>query len=102
MGSLGLLGATINGYGCAGVSNVAYGLIAREVERFGLFNPFSCSSITYNLTPLTQSRLWLPLNDVSAIFASHAPNIRVRFGGAEGKISSSIRFACRFIAHIVL
>ncbi|WWC73722.1 uncharacterized protein I206_107694 [Kwoniella pini CBS 10737] len=33
MGSLGLLGATINGYGCAGVSSVSYGLIAREVER---------------------------------------------------------------------
>lgn len=33
MGELGLLGPTINGYGCSGVSNVAYGLIAREVER---------------------------------------------------------------------
>ncbi|KAH7927437.1 acyl-CoA dehydrogenase domain-containing protein [Leucogyrophana mollusca] len=33
MGKLGLLGPTIQGYGCAGVSNVAYGLIAREIER---------------------------------------------------------------------
>lgn len=33
MGELGLLGATINGYGCSGVSSVSYGLIAREVER---------------------------------------------------------------------
>ncbi|KAJ3784882.1 glutaryl-CoA dehydrogenase [Lentinula aff. detonsa] len=33
MGALGLLGPTIQGYGCAGVSNVAYGLIAREIER---------------------------------------------------------------------
>jgi glutaryl-CoA dehydrogenase len=33
MGDLGLLGATIQGYGCPGVSSVAYGLIAREVER---------------------------------------------------------------------
>jgi glutaryl-CoA dehydrogenase len=33
MGELGFLGATIEGYGCAGVSYVAYGLIAREVER---------------------------------------------------------------------
>lgn len=32
MGELGLLGATIDGYGCAGVSHVAYGLIARAVE----------------------------------------------------------------------
>jgi glutaryl-CoA dehydrogenase len=33
MGSLGLLGATVDGYGCAGASYTAYGLIAREVER---------------------------------------------------------------------
>jgi glutaryl-CoA dehydrogenase len=33
MGELGLLGATIDGYGCAGVGYVSYGLIAREVER---------------------------------------------------------------------
>ncbi|KAG5647079.1 hypothetical protein DXG03_001449 [Asterophora parasitica] len=33
MGALGLLGPTIQGYGCAGASNVAYGLIAREIER---------------------------------------------------------------------
>lgn len=33
MGELGLLGSTIEGYGCPGVSYVAYGLIAREVER---------------------------------------------------------------------
>ncbi|RZL01518.1 MAG: acyl-CoA dehydrogenase [Rubrivivax sp.] len=33
MGALGFLGATIEGYGCAGVNHVSYGLIAREVER---------------------------------------------------------------------
>src|ERR1044072_3468207 len=33
MGELGLLGPTIEGYGCAGVNYVSYGLIAREVER---------------------------------------------------------------------
>ena len=33
MGSLGILGPTLQGYGCAGVSSVAYGLIAREIER---------------------------------------------------------------------
>lgn len=33
MGALGLLGATIDGYGCSGVSYTAYGLIAREMER---------------------------------------------------------------------
>lgn len=33
MGDLGVLGPTIQGYGCAGVSSVAYGLLAKEVER---------------------------------------------------------------------
>ena len=33
MGQLGLLGAPIKGYGCAGVNYVSYGLIAREIER---------------------------------------------------------------------
>ena len=33
MGNLGFLGAPIKGYGCAGVTYVSYGLIAREIER---------------------------------------------------------------------
>ena len=32
-GEMGMLGATIEGYGCPGVNYVTYGLIAREVER---------------------------------------------------------------------
>ena len=33
MGEHGLLGPTIDGYGCAGAGYVGYGLIAREIER---------------------------------------------------------------------
>jgi glutaryl-CoA dehydrogenase len=33
MGELGFLGATIQGFGCAGISYVGYGLVAREFER---------------------------------------------------------------------
>ncbi len=33
MGELGLLGATLTGYGCAGLNNVAYGLMMQELER---------------------------------------------------------------------
>jgi len=33
MGELGILGASIKGYGCAGVGYVSYGLITREIER---------------------------------------------------------------------
>src|SRR5579862_9941587 len=33
MASLGFLGANIEGYGCAGMNNVEYGLIMQEIER---------------------------------------------------------------------
>lgn len=33
MGQAGFLGATIQGYGCAGINYVSYGLITREIER---------------------------------------------------------------------
>jgi len=46
MGELGFLGATLDGYGCAGVNYVSYGLIAREVERVdsGYRSAFSVQS----------------------------------------------------------
>ena len=33
MGALGLLGSTLEGYGCAGLNYVCYGIAAREIER---------------------------------------------------------------------
>jgi glutaryl-CoA dehydrogenase len=33
IGSLGFLGANLEGYGCAGMSNVEYGLVMQEIER---------------------------------------------------------------------
>jgi glutaryl-CoA dehydrogenase len=33
LGDLGVFGATLKGYGCAGLNNVAYGLIMQELER---------------------------------------------------------------------
>jgi glutaryl-CoA dehydrogenase len=46
MGEMGFLGATLDGYGCAGVNYVSYGLIAREVERVdsGYRSAFSVQS----------------------------------------------------------
>jgi glutaryl-CoA dehydrogenase len=32
-GAMGFLGCTIEGYGCAGLNYVSYGLVAREAER---------------------------------------------------------------------
>ena len=45
-GELGFLGATLEGYGCAGVNYVSYGLMAREVERVdsGYRSAFSVQS----------------------------------------------------------
>ncbi|MBX6375733.1 MAG: acyl-CoA dehydrogenase [Acetobacteraceae bacterium] len=45
-GEMGFLGATLQGYGCAGVSYVSYGLMAREVERVdsGYRSAFSVQS----------------------------------------------------------
>jgi glutaryl-CoA dehydrogenase len=66
MGAVGLLGPTIQGYGCAGVSSVAYGLISREIERhdrvnfaFTYFSLTSASSIDsgYRSTASVQSSL---------------------------------------------
>lgn len=73
MGKLGLLGPTIEGYGCAGVSNVAYGLIAWEIERSVIFLhplPFSKGSFFnsvdsgYRSTASVQSSLVMhPINE---------------------------------------
>jgi len=45
-GAMGFLGATLEGYGCAGIDYVAYGLMAREVERVdsGYRSAFSVQS----------------------------------------------------------
>jgi glutaryl-CoA dehydrogenase len=48
MGNLGLLGPTINGYGCAGVNYVSYGLIMREIERIDS-GYRSCASVQSSL-----------------------------------------------------
>ncbi|MCG9095902.1 acyl-CoA dehydrogenase [Laribacter hongkongensis] len=67
MGEQGLLGCTLNDWGCAGVSHVAYGLVAREVERVdsGYRSAMSVQSslvmypiATYG-SPEQQAR-WLP------------------------------------------
>jgi glutaryl-CoA dehydrogenase len=67
MGELGLLGATIDGYGCAGVNYVCYGLVAREVERVdsGYRSAMSVQSSLvmhpiYTYGTEEQRKRWLP------------------------------------------
>jgi len=48
MGNIGLLGPSINGYGCANVNYVSYGLIMREIERIDS-GYRSCASVQSSL-----------------------------------------------------
>jgi len=74
MGKLGLLGPTIEGYGCAGVSNVAYGLIAREIERV---------DSGYRSTASVQSSLVMhPINE----FGTEAQKEKFLPGLAKGEL----------------
>jgi len=67
MGALGFFGANLEGYGCAGMSNVEYGLIMQEIER-GDSGVRSCVSVQGALVmyPILtfgseeQKRRWLP------------------------------------------
>ncbi len=65
--SLGLLGSSIQGYGCAGLSGVAYGLICQELERgdSGLRSFVSVQSSLvmypiYSYGSAEQKQRWLP------------------------------------------
>ncbi|MCI0415557.1 acyl-CoA dehydrogenase family protein [bacterium] len=64
---LGILGATLKGYGCAGLNNVAYGLIMQELERgdSGLrsFASVQGSLVMYPIYSFgseEQKQYWLP------------------------------------------
>lgn len=67
LGELGLLGPTIEGYGCAGLNSVAYGLICQELERgdSGLrsFASVQSSLVMYPIYAYgseAQKEKWLP------------------------------------------
>ena len=55
LGENGLLGSTIDGYGCAGTNHVAYGLIAREIERI--------DSAYRSLMSVQSSLVMFPINE---------------------------------------
>ncbi len=68
IGSLGLLGAQLEGYGCAGLNSTAYGLIMQELERgdSGLrsFVSVQGSLVMYPILTFgssEQKEKWLPL-----------------------------------------
>jgi glutaryl-CoA dehydrogenase len=68
MGELGLLGANLQGYGCAGMSNVQYGLIMQELERgdssLRSFASVQGALVMYPIATYgsdAQKERWLPL-----------------------------------------
>lgn len=53
MGELGLLGAHLDGYGCAGIGYVAYGLVMRELERVDTAYRSACTAQSMlSMTPI--------------------------------------------------
>ena len=99
MGELGILGPTIQGYGCPGVSNVAYGLIAREIERVDS-SYRSCFSVQSSLVmhPIykfgseTQKNKFLPklaLGEMIGAFGLTEPNHGSDPGSMETKAKNT-------------
>jgi glutaryl-CoA dehydrogenase len=67
MGELGFFGANLNGYGCAGMSNVEYGLVMQELERgdsgFRSFVSVQSALVMYPIYTFgsdEQKQTWLP------------------------------------------
>ena len=67
MGELGFFGANLEGYGCAGMSNVEYGLVMQEFERgdsgFRSFVSVQSALVMYPIYTFgseDQKRKWLP------------------------------------------
>jgi glutaryl-CoA dehydrogenase len=67
MGALGFFGANLEGYGCAGMSNVEYGLVMQELERgdsgFRSFVSVQSALVMYPIYTFgsdEQKNAWLP------------------------------------------
>ncbi|MGA7243645.1 MAG: acyl-CoA dehydrogenase family protein [Terracidiphilus sp.] len=67
MGELGFFGANLEGYGCAGMSNVEYGLVMQELERgdsgfrsFVSVQSALCMYPIYTFGSEEQKNTWLP------------------------------------------
>jgi glutaryl-CoA dehydrogenase len=68
MAGLGLFGMHLEGYGCAGTSNVAYGLACTELE----YGDSGCAFV-----------------HVGAGFAFDVPDLEVRLGGTEADLAAT-------------
>jgi glutaryl-CoA dehydrogenase len=104
MAELGLFGANLHGFGCAGMNNVAYGLVMQELERgdSGLrsFASVQGSLVMYPIHTWgseAQQQRWLP-----ALAAGHAIGCfgltEPDFGSfASGMITKAVRHGDRWV-----
>lgn len=104
MGELGFLGANLQGYGCAGINNVAYGLILQELERgdsgVRSFASVQGSLVMYPIHTLgceTQKQRWLPrlaAGEAVGCFGLTEPD----FGSDPGNMASkAVRVGSEYV-----
>lgn len=99
MGELGFFGANLEGYGCAGMSNVEYGLIMQEIERgdSGLRSFVSVQGALVMYPILTygsdeQKEKWLPrlaAGDAIGCFGLTEPDFGSNPGGMKTRAVKS-------------
>ena len=97
MGELGFFGANLEGYGCAGMSNVEYGLVMQELERgdsgfrsFVSVQSALCMYPIYTFGSEEQKKNWLPAmatGDKLGCFGLTEPG----FGSTPGGMTTTAR-----------
>ena len=97
MGELGFFGANLQGYGCAGMSNVEYGLVMQELERgdsgfrsFVSVQSALCMYPIYTFGSEEQKKNWLPAmatGDKLGCFGLTEPG----FGSNPGGMTTTAR-----------
>src|SRR6201981_3320635 len=104
MGKLGFFGANLHGYGCAGMSNVEYGLVTQELERgdSGLRSFVSVQSALvmypiYSFGSDAQKNKWLPLlqqGKAIGCFGLTEPQFGSNPGGM---LARAVKKGCKYV-----
>ena len=93
LGELGLFGTNLEGYGCPGMNNVAYGLVLQELERgdsglrsFASVQGSLCMYAIYSYGTEAQKQRWLPPmaeGQELGCFCLTEPDFGSHIGGCE-------------------
>ena len=90
MADLGLLGCTIEGYGCAGLNGVSYGLICQELER-GDAGLRSFASVQSSLCMYPIYAYGSEEQNVDRYFEGITPNLERRFRQTESEYIKNLK-----------